>query len=77
MYSAHGYYNGTCTCNSTVLFNNSDKCACVYNDKQYLTSVNLSADKFVLLIIRALLFLQVMQKSVMGFALPDSNAKVS
>ena len=42
---------------------------CVYNDKQYLTSVNLSADKFVLLIIRALLSLQVMQRSVMGFAL--------
>ena len=71
MYSAHGYYNGTCTCNSTVLFNNSDKCVCVcvYNDKQYLTSVNLSADKFVLLIICALLSLQVMQRSVMGFAL--------
>ena len=44
-------------------------CVCVYNDKQYLTSVNLSADKFVLLIIRALLSLQVMQRSVMGFAL--------
>ena len=40
-------------------------CVCV----QYLTSVNLSADKFVLLIIRALLSLQVMQRSVMGFAL--------
>ena len=51
--------------------NNSvkDKCVFVYNDKQYLTSVNLSADKFVLLIIRALLSLQVMQRPVMGFAL--------
>ena len=44
-------------------------CVCVYNDKQYLTSVNLSEDKFVLLIICALLSLQVMQRSVMGFAL--------
>ena len=39
-------------------------CVCVYNDKQYLTSVNLSADKFVLLTICALLSLQVMQRSV-------------
>ena len=56
-------------------------CVCVYNDKQYLTSVNLSADKFVLLIIHALLSLQVMQRSVMGFALyvcmADSDVKVS
>ena len=48
-------------------------CVCVslklLQDKQYLTSVNLSADKFVLLIIHALLSLQVMQRSVMGFAL--------
>ena len=49
-------------------------CVCVYNDKQYLTSVNLSADKFVLLIIRALLSLQVMQRSAMGFA-PRMNGR--
>ena len=48
-------------------------CVCVslklVQDKQYLTSVNFPADKFVLLIIHELLSLQVMQRSVMGFAL--------
>ena len=55
-------------------------CVCVYNDKQYLTSVNLSAEKFVLLIICALLSLKVMQKSVIGLlyvCMADIDTKVS